>query len=90
MTTAAEMTTAVESEAIKPELEVYPNMPTADRKIMRRPNMLVRVVGWLLRPLVWEAMRQHPGIDYDRLHGAPLLGLWQQVTGRNRTHGFGS
>ncbi len=28
----------------------------------RKPNVLVRILGWLVRVVVWEAMRQHPPI----------------------------
>ena len=42
---------------------------------LRKPNALVRILGWLVRPVVWEAMRQHPVIDYDREDNAPTLTL---------------
>ncbi len=29
---------------------------------LRKPNVLVRILGWLVRVVVWEAMRQHPPI----------------------------
>ena len=56
---------------------------------LKAPNMAVRVIGWLLRPIVWEAMRQHHQIDQDREIGAPTLNLWDALSGQNRHHGYG-
>ena len=63
--------------------------PEADRRLERRPGLVVRLLGRLLRPVVWEAMRQHPGIDADRERGAPFASVGDAVTGRNRRHGYG-
>ena len=55
---------------------------------LKKPDMLVRLLGWLVRPVVWEAMRQHPTIDSMRLVGDPMSGFWDAVTGQNRHRGF--
>ena len=68
---------------------IVPKLPcTADQRL-KRPNALVRVLGWLLRPVVWEAMRQHPRIDCNRSIDDPALTLWDALRGQNRHLGYG-
>lgn len=55
----------------------------------KRPGLLVRLLGRLLRPIVWEAMRQHPCVDKGRQIGDPLLTVRDALTNRNRHLGFG-
>ncbi len=56
---------------------------------LKNPGLLIRLLGWLVRPVVWEAVRQHPQIDDMRLVGEPKLGLSDAITGQNRHQGFG-
>ncbi len=56
---------------------------------LKKPGLLIRVLGWLVRPVVWEAVRQHPQIDEFREFGVPILTFRDALTGRNRHRGFG-
>ena len=56
---------------------------------LKAPGLMVRVLGWLLRPIVWEAMRQHPRIDENRDIRDRMLTLRDAVSGLNRHRGYG-
>ncbi len=56
---------------------------------LNKPGLLIRLLGWLIRPVVWEAVRQHPQIDEFREFGVPILTFRDALTGRNRYRGFG-
>ena len=84
------MDTGLNFEAVPSQAEIDARMAW-DRANPRTvaPGHVVRVLGWLLRPIIWEAMRQHPGIDYNREVGEPLITLADVISGRNRRLGFG-
>ena len=56
---------------------------------LKNPNLLIRIIAWLMRPIIWEAVRQHPAIDSERWTGDPLASFWDALTNRNRYRGYG-
>ena len=68
-----------------------PNVRQTDMSVerLKKPGLLVRLLGWLLRPAVWETIRQHPQIDENREFDVPILGFRDALTGRNRHRGYG-
>lgn len=62
-----------------------------DERFARKPGLVVRMLAWLVRPIIWEAMRQHPTVDgNNRCTGEPMIRFWDAVWGRNRHLGVGS
>ena len=47
-----------------------------NERVCTRPvGPIVRLLAWLLRPVIWEAMRQHPVVDVHRDESSHLMTL---------------